>query len=137
MKRIYLTFLYAAILATLLLPRTGAALDMDLGYDQSGRLTHVSIDSGQKAISYQYDGDGNLVVRNSGSGAFPKGDVSGDGKTDIVDALFIARHAVGLSVPSFNEDAADVNCNGQVDIVDALLVARKAVGLSVPGWCGQ
>jgi len=44
---------------------------------------------------------------------------------------------VGLSVPSFNEDAADVNCNGQIDIVDALLVARKAVGLTVNGWCAD
>ena len=68
MKRIYLTFLYAAILSSLLLPRTGAALDMDLGYDQSGRLTHVSMDSGQKTISYQYDADGNLGERGSEGG---------------------------------------------------------------------
>ena len=65
------------------------------------------------------------------------GDVDGSGEIDIKDALFIARHAVGLPVSGFNEDAADVNCNGQIDIVDALLVARKAVGLTVNGWCGN
>jgi len=65
------------------------------------------------------------------------GDVSGDGKIDIVDALFIARHAVGLTVNNFNKDAADVNCDGHVNIVDALFVARKAVGLTVNGWCGE
>jgi len=65
------------------------------------------------------------------------GDVNGDGTLNIVDALFIARHAVGLTVNNFNKDAADVNCDGQVDIVDALFVARKAVGLTVNGWCGE
>ncbi len=63
------------------------------------------------------------------------GDVSGDGNINIVDALFIARFAVGLDVISFDEDAADVDCNDQVNIIDALLVARKAVGLPAVGWC--
>jgi len=66
-----------------------------------------------------------------------EGDVSGDGTLNIVDALFIARHAVGLSVSNFKEDVADVNCDGKIDIVDALLVARKAVGLTVQGWCSD
>jgi len=65
------------------------------------------------------------------------GDANGDGKTDIIDALYIARHAVNLSVNEFNEDAADVNCDDQINIVDALLVARKAVGLTVNGWCNN
>jgi len=72
-----------------------------------------------------------------GGGGSTLGDVNGDGTPNIVDALFIARHAVGLSVNNFNEDAADVNCDGHVNIVDALFVARKAVGLTVNGWCGQ
>jgi len=65
------------------------------------------------------------------------GDVTGDGNVNIVDALFVARHAVGLPVSNFNTDAADVNCDGQINIVDALFIARKAVGLSVNGWCGD
>ncbi len=74
---------------------------------------------------------------NFGSSGGALGDVNGDGKVDIVDALFIARYAVELPVSNFNEDVADVNCNGKIDIVDALLVARKAVGLQVPAWCGN
>ncbi len=64
-----------------------------------------------------------------------KGDVSGDGRLDIVDALFVARYALNLPVNNFNADEADVNCDGNVNIVDALLIARKALGLSVHGWC--
>jgi len=65
MKRIYLAFLHMAILAALLLPGKGAALDMDFDYDANGRLINVRIDSGRKTISYQYDADGNLVERKS------------------------------------------------------------------------
>ena len=65
------------------------------------------------------------------------GDVSGDGEITIVDALFVARHAVNLPVSNFDESKADVNCDGKVNIVDALLIARKAVGLPVPGWCKE
>jgi len=71
------------------------------------------------------------------SGNLNLGDVSGDGKIDIVDALFVARYAVKLPVSNFNAKAADVNCDGKVDIVDALLIARKTVGLPVPAWCGS
>jgi len=65
------------------------------------------------------------------------GDVSGDDKINIVDALFVARYAVKLPVSNFNANAADVNCDGSVNIVDALLIARKAVGLPVSSWCGS
>ena len=64
------------------------------------------------------------------------GDVTRDGEIDIVDALFVARYVVGLSVSNFDASAADVNCDGKVDIIDALFIARKAVGLPVTGWCG-
>ncbi len=67
----------------------------------------------------------------------PSGDVSGDGEINVVDALFVARHVVGLSVSDFDASAADVNCDGEVNIVDALFIARKAVGLPVTGWCGD
>ena len=63
------------------------------------------------------------------------GDVSGDGKINIVDALMVARLAVGLPVTNCDSNTADVNCDGKVAILDALLIARKSVGLDVPSWC--
>ncbi|MBN2444934.1 MAG: hypothetical protein JXJ04_26505, partial [Spirochaetales bacterium] len=47
---------------------------------------------------------------------------------DIVDALLIAQHYVGLS-PIINTAVADVDCNGSIDIVDAMLVAQYYVGI--------
>ncbi|MBN2532755.1 MAG: glycoside hydrolase family 9 protein [Spirochaetales bacterium] len=57
------------------------------------------------------------------------GDVNDDGSIDIVDALLVAQHYVGLDPAHFNPDNADVNCDGSVDIVDALLIAQYYVGL--------
>lgn len=56
-----------------------------------------------------------------------RGDVNGDGRVTIVDALFIARAAVNLR--EVDAAAADANGDGTVSIVDALLVAQAAVGL--------
>jgi len=65
------------------------------------------------------------------------GDPDRNGSVNIIDALFVARSAAGLSVGTFVSDAADVNCDGTVNIVDALFIARKAAGLLVSGWCGE
>ena len=62
------------------------------------------------------------------------GDVNGDGTTDIVDALLIAQHYVGLDPQPFDDSLADVNGDDSIDIVDALLVAQYYVGL-VNGFC--
>lgn len=53
------------------------------------------------------------------------GDMNGDMKTDIIDALMIAKIYVGQLASS---NAADVNCDNITDIVDALIVAKFYVG---------
>ena len=61
------------------------------------------------------------------------GDVNADNEIDIVDALLIAQHYVGITtVP---EDIADVNNDQEVDIIDALFVAQYYVGIinALPG----
>lgn len=77
------------------------------------------------------------LVTLTGTGA-PDGDLTGDGKVDIADALAALRMAVGLATPS----AADIehgdvaplvaglpSPNGVIDTGDALVILRKAVGL--------
>ncbi|MBN2441315.1 MAG: carbohydrate-binding protein [Spirochaetales bacterium] len=68
------------------------------------------------------------ITMQSGSPIDP-GDVNGDNSVDIVDALLIAQHYVGLNPDPFTITTADVNCDSSVDIVDALLIAQYYVGL--------
>jgi hypothetical protein len=59
-----------------------------------------------------------------------KGDVTGDGKVDVTDALFIAQYTVGLrTLTTMQLAAGDVNCDGKMDITDALFIAQYTVGL--------
>jgi hypothetical protein len=63
------------------------------------------------------------------------GDVSGDGKVDIVDSLFIAQFTVGLRTFTPAQLAvADVASDSSVNIMDSLFIEQFTVGLRLlPG----
>ena len=60
--------------------------------------------------------------------AFLVGDVNGNGKVDIGDAVSIVNHLVDKPSTTFIEQAADTNKNGQVDIGDAVTIVNYLVG---------
>jgi len=70
------------------------------------------------------------ITTSTGTQGLP-GDVNLNGVVDIIDALLVAQHYVGLNPATFDVAAADTNCDGSVDIVDALLIAQYYVGLLV------
>ncbi|MBN1699867.1 MAG: hypothetical protein JW881_20320 [Spirochaetales bacterium] len=76
------------------------------------------------------------MTANAGFAAVT-GDVNGDGEVNIVDALQVAQHYVGLNVSGFDTTAADVDCSQSITITDALLIARYYVGLIDSFPCGQ
>lgn len=58
-----------------------------------------------------------------------KGDVTGDGKINSVDALYILEASVGKRILSESQrKAADVNSDSAVNSADALIVLRMATG---------
>ena len=65
------------------------------------------------------------------------GDVDGDGKVTIVDATWIQRKLVNISVPKFNEKAADVDGDGKVTIIDATWIQRYLARISCPEGIGK
>jgi hypothetical protein len=69
----------------------------------------------------------------------PRGDISGDGKTNIVDvqcAVFVSLdpEANLLNPPAclgYPFQAADANCNGTVDVTDLIILIQYAVSLDL------
>ena len=60
----------------------------------------------------------------------PKGDVTGDGKVDIKDAVTMLKIAVGAIEPTeAQRTAGDLNGDGKLDLADAILMLQRAIGL--------
>ena len=58
-------------------------------------------------------------------GSLPiKGDVNGDGETNIADAMAVINHILKRPSASFKEEAADVNIDGDTNIADAMAVVN-------------
>lgn len=81
-------------------------------------------------ISRMMEEDINLIARFRPSGTLD-GDINGDGRISVSDALLVMRHAVGLYVLSPEQiELADMNGNGVVDEEDSILILRMALGLN-------
>lgn len=60
---------------------------------------------------------------------YDRGDVTGDAKISLLDALYILRYTVGLEKLSNDAlAAADVNLDDSIDSLDALLIQRYVTG---------
>ncbi len=69
------------------------------------------------------------VNRKAGNGTLQQGDVNGDKKIDVVDALTILKYNAGsITLTSQQISRADVDKSGTVDVVDALTVLQYVSG---------
>lgn len=69
-----------------------------------------------------------LTVRVTAIPGLMEGDASMDGRTNIVDAMYVAQQTVGMrEMDSYELTCADTNDDGQVDIVDAMHIAQFTV----------
>ena len=59
------------------------------------------------------------------------GDVNGDGKVNVLDAIIINRYTINLSeINSICMVGADVNDDKKVNVLDAIIINRYTIGLS-------
>lgn len=56
--------------------------------------------------------------------AISRGDVNGDGETDVADFIAIANYILGTMPENFDEAAADVDSDGSIDVADFIAVAN-------------
>ena len=59
---------------------------------------------------------------------FVEGDVNGDGESDVVDVVDIARYVVGTPAETFVPILADINGSGEVNIADAVCLVNDIAG---------
>lgn len=115
------------------IPKEGSGAVMKVSFQAAEGVTageyqvditdiHLSV-SGSSSDTAQDDTTAKLTITD-----FVKGDVNGNGKVDIDDAVCILRHLVDKPNEIFNEAAADVNGNDKVDIDDAVMVLKYLVG---------
>ena len=71
------------------------------------------------------------VVRNGTYTAFLNGDVNDDGVVDIADAMYLAKHVLGITgFEAINVEAADVNGDSMIDLADATYLAKHVLGIT-------
>ena len=71
------------------------------------------------------------IVQNGTYTAVLNGDVNGDDAVNIIDAMYLAKHVLGIA--GFEEiivGAADVDGDGVIDIADAMYLAKHVLGKS-------
>lgn len=74
-----------------------------------------------------------VTTTKSETSGYILGDADGNGIVTILDATYIQRALVGVSVPAdFSEVAADVDGDGNMTILDAVYIQRYLVGVAVP-----
>ena len=62
-------------------------------------------------------------------GTVQDGDVNGDGKVDLSDAIMVTYYSLHVALTSFNETVADMNGDGKVDLSDAIIIIYKSLGV--------
>ena len=98
----------------------------DLG-DNTYRVTKIT---GAVTVS--------VTTTESETASYILGDADSDGDVTIIDATYIQRALVGITVTSdFTEAAADVDGDGDMTILDVTLIQRYLVGIDVPYAIGE
>lgn len=88
--------------------------------------TEAVLVSGETALTYGADGytvRGGRLLLTAFAPALVKGDVNGDGKVDLADAL-VAIHSVINADASTELAVADLNGDGEISLADVLLILR-------------
>jgi len=78
--------------------------------------------------SYTIDGRAYVTAAET-SITLKTGDVTGDGRVDICDAMCVLRWVLDGFYPELQRLDADWNNNGRPDIGDAVLCLRYALGM--------
>ena len=133
-------------LTSITIPNSVTSIDK-YAFDGCSALTNVKVDRETPPSIYfytfTYSANATLYVPAGSKAAYEAadnwkyfkriiecvdGDVNGDGESDVVDVVDIARYVVGTPAETFVEILADINNNGEVNIADAVCLVNDIAG---------
>lgn len=87
----------------------------------SGAKMHVA----EKSTAYDYAIKYNRTFDYITTALVVKGDVTGNGKLDLYDAIAICKHIMGMTkLTAEQEKVADITGDGKIDLYDAIEIAK-------------
>ena len=114
-------------------PATAAELNAPFGLAIDGAGNLYIADTGNRRVRKVFGVAASGLIAGVPITSPPpavKGDVTGDGKVNIQDAILVLRNTVGLADLAPDQiSAGDVTGDGRINIQDATLILRLAVGL--------
>ncbi|MGN0621462.1 MAG: dockerin type I domain-containing protein [Porcipelethomonas sp.] len=114
--------------------------DYDVTYDAVVKFSDTPADiydgyNEDYLVDFVVEYNGMTVVSDMPVKIGVRGDVYGNGTTDIFDAAYIAKYMVGKkNMSSFQIYKADVNEDGEVDVFDAIAIAKYTVSRDENPW---
>jgi hypothetical protein len=103
------------------------ASNVSYNYDSLNRLVEVLYENTGKIV-YTYDATGNILSQQVTRFITLKGDVNGDSKVDLADAILCLQVVSGLA-PNNIFPNADVNEDGKIGLAEAIYAMQKVAGL--------
>ena len=99
-------------------------------YNDNGKFTDMNAVYKDGHMEFETTHFSEYVLVEGSLPTLTMGDVNGDGKVNVLDAVMVLRHDANIiKLDDSQLKAADVNDDGKVDVLDAVMILRYEAGI--------
>ncbi len=99
-------------------------------YNDNGKFTDMNAVYKDGYMEFETTHFSEYVLVEGSLPTLTMGDVNGDGKVNVLDAVMVLRHDANIiKLDDSQLKAADVNDDGKVDVLDAVMILRYEAGI--------
>ena len=99
-------------------------------YNDNGKFTDMNAVYKDGYMEFETTHFSEYVLVEGSLPTLTMGDVNGDGKVNVLDAVMVLRHDANIiKLDDSQLKAADVNEDGKVDVLDAVMILRYEAGI--------
>ena len=99
-------------------------------YNDNGQFTDMNAVYKDSYMEFETTHFSEYVLVEGSLPTLTMGDVNGDGKVNVLDAVMVLRHDANIIKLNDSQlKAADVNEDGKVDVLDAVMILRYEAGI--------